>query len=323
MFASLGLESPSESAQDVLLKLEAMETNQRILLEAKKLCYQEMGIILDRFASKVKLPVHAAVAPIGGWQRTLLTPDITVKLLHCVAREAMAVEIKRMLIVIRSDQEAQLKECEAMQQLREDARRKELKLEYRIQKAANDGLAGAVLTGSEALLEEEPFVLMFPDDFGAAGKQDLKEMITIYKQTEGVVVAVRQYMPEYKRSRGLVLCEEGNANQNHKCLEIRRYIEANREHNYTPKAGSKESRLSKFVGFGRYIVSPKLRRYLMDNWTATKAKSLFDDAVDALAKEGVVYGWELQGEVCTLRERRQELKDAFDTEVGQLMARTY
>lgn len=144
------------------------------------------------------------------------------------------------------------------------------------------GLGHAVYC-AKALIGDEPFAVLLPDDIMVANGNPLKDMIDIYERT-GTPVTLVADVPRDKTSRYGIL-NPGGEKMDGRTIRAHGFVEK-------PKP---EDAPSTYANVGRYVLSPKIFDYLaLKEKGAGGEIQLTDAMVKLLADEGF-YGYLLDG----------------------------
>lgn len=142
------------------------------------------------------------------------------------------------------------------------------------------GLGHAVWCARE-LVGDEPFALLLPDMIMQSEKSCMREMVDLYEQTGGNVIAVQECDPAEAHKYGIV----GRGADVHNGFEITAMVEK-------PKQGTAPSNL--FIN-GRYILQPDIFDVLASQERGAGNEIQLTDAMLKLAREKDFYGYHYQG----------------------------
>ena len=142
------------------------------------------------------------------------------------------------------------------------------------------GLGHAVWCARE-LVGDEPFALLLPDMVMQSKKGCLKEMVELYEQTGGNVIAVQECDPEEAHKYGIV--GKGNAIGNG--FEINQMVEK-------PAKGTAPSNL--YIN-GRYILQPEIFELLSKQEKGAGNEIQLTDAMLKLADQQKFFGFDYRG----------------------------
>jgi len=141
---------------------------------------------------------------------------------------------------------------------------------------------GNALMLVEPFVENEPFVVAYPDDIVLGEKPLSKQLIETWEKTGSTVLAVKQ-MQEDQLSRYGVIEPENSG----KIMKVKKMVEK-------PKQGAAPSR---FVSFGRYLYTSDLFDALKtsDKNHSHRGEFTQTEAINHLAANGMVSAVEFEG----------------------------
>ena len=141
---------------------------------------------------------------------------------------------------------------------------------------------GNALMLVEPFVDNEPFVVAYPDDIVLGEKPLSKQLIETWEKTGSTVLAVKQ-MQEDQLSRYGVIEPENSG----KIMKVKKMVEK-------PKQGTAPSR---FVSFGRYLYTSDLFDALKtsDKNHSHKGEFTQTEAINHLAANGMVSALEFEG----------------------------
>ena len=141
---------------------------------------------------------------------------------------------------------------------------------------------GNALMLVEPFVDNEPFVVAYPDDIVLCEKPLSKQLIETWEKTGSTVLAVKQ-MQEDQLSRYGVIEPENSG----KIMKVKKMVEK-------PKQGAAPSR---FVSFGRYLYTSELFDALRtsDKNHSHKGEFTQTEAINHLADNGMVSAVEFEG----------------------------
>ena len=142
------------------------------------------------------------------------------------------------------------------------------------------GLGHAVWCARD-LVGEEPFALLLPDMIMQAETGCMKEMVALYQETGGNIIAVQECDPEDAHKYGIV----GRGEAVHSGFEITEMIEK-------PKPGTAPS--NHYIN-GRYILQPEIFSILENQERGTGNEIQLTDAMLKLRKAQPFYGYNFLG----------------------------
>jgi UTP--glucose-1-phosphate uridylyltransferase len=138
------------------------------------------------------------------------------------------------------------------------------------------GLGHAVWCARE-LVGDEPFALLLPDMITLPGRGCLKDMVELYNETGGSVIAVEECDPSETHKYGIV----GQGEAVHNGFHITEMVEK-------PKQGTAPSNL--FIN-GRYILQPEIFKILQTQERGAGNEIQLTDAMLKLERQQPFYGY--------------------------------
>ena len=142
------------------------------------------------------------------------------------------------------------------------------------------GLGHAVWCARD-LVGDEPFALLLPDMIMQAGTGCMKEMVELYEQTGGNIVAVQECDPADTHKYGIV----GKGQPAHSGFEITGMVEK-------PKPGTAPSNL--YIN-GRYILQPEIFSILENQERGAGNEIQLTDGMLKLRQQQAFYGYNFGG----------------------------
>ena len=142
------------------------------------------------------------------------------------------------------------------------------------------GVGHAVLQARD-IVGDEPFLLMFPDDVLVADVPVAKQMVDIFEQRGGSVVAVQEVPPEEVESYGIV----GGKPLDGRVIQVESLVEK-------PKAEDAPSNLGIV---GRYVLTPGIFDVLERTAPGKGREIQLTDAIAALMEREPVFAYEFEG----------------------------
>ena len=141
---------------------------------------------------------------------------------------------------------------------------------------------GNALMLVEPFVDNEPFVVAYPDDIVLGEKPLSKQLIETWEKTGNTVLSV-QKLPEDQLWRYGVIDPEGSG----KIMKVKKMVEK-------PPHGTAPSR---FVSFGRYLYTPELFDALRTSDKSHSSKSEFTqtEAINHMASQGHVSAVQFEG----------------------------
>jgi UTP--glucose-1-phosphate uridylyltransferase len=142
------------------------------------------------------------------------------------------------------------------------------------------GLGHAVLCAASAV-GDEPFAILLGDDMIDSNVPCTRQLIDIYEQQNASVVGVMEVPADDVSKYGIV----GGKMLNQRLMEVDRLVE---------KPSTKDSP-SRFAIPGRYVLSPKIFECLRHTKPGKGGEIQLTDALQALAKEDRLLGYQFEG----------------------------
>ena len=141
---------------------------------------------------------------------------------------------------------------------------------------------GNALMLVEPFVDNEPFVVAYPDDIVLGKKPLAKQLIETWEKTGNTVLSVQE-LAEDQLWRYGVIDPEGSG----KIMKVKKMVEK-------PKHGTAPSR---FVSFGRYLYTPELFDALRTSDKSHSSKSEFTqtEAINHMAVQGHVSAVQFEG----------------------------
>jgi len=161
------------------------------------------------------------------------------------------------------------------------------------------GLGHAVLM-AKALVGDEPFAVILPDDVVDAKVPCIRQMIDVYDQTQGSVLATQVVEGPAISAYGVLDCKPLTSNPN--IFEVAGMIEK-------PKL---EDAPSKNAIIGRYILTPRIFELLETITPGAGGELQLTDAIKALLQFEKVYGYSFEGKRHDAGDKLGMLKATVD-----------
>lgn len=241
--------------------------------------------------------------PAGGWgTRFLPTTKAIPKemlpladrpMIQHVVEEAVASGIKQIIIVTSSGKSAiedyfeRNVELESMLQqkgeieLLEEVRRIAALANIRfVRQAEPRGLGHAILATRE-LVGDEPFAVFLPDDIFDAEPPLMKQMLEVYRQHQGSVIALRRVAKEDTRRYGMVKPQQVSE----RVYRILDMVEK----------PAPEEAPSDLAILGRYILTPEIFAALSVTPPGKGGEIQLTDGLALLLKQQAIYGYAFDG----------------------------
>jgi UTP--glucose-1-phosphate uridylyltransferase len=250
-----------------------------------------------------KKKVRKAVVPAAGLGTRLLPatksvpkellPIIDAPAIHYIAEEAIASGIEELILVTNGSKQAILDyftEQPKLEKMLAERGKEELIASARrvresirvvtVNQAEPKGLGHAILM-AEALVGDEPFAILNPDELVDASLPCTKQLAQIY-ETHGPVVGLQAVPPERVSLYGIADIKETLSRGLHRMAG---YIEK-------PSVEKAPSNLS---AMGRYILPPEIFGILKNTPPAPNGEIQLSDAIHTLTSRMPVYGFEFEG----------------------------
>jgi UTP--glucose-1-phosphate uridylyltransferase len=171
-------------------------------------------------------------------------------------------------------------------------------ISYVRQKEAK-GLGHAVLM-AKALVGDEPFAVLLPDDVVDAKVPCIRQMIDVFNQTQGSVLATQVVEGPAISAYGVLDCKPLASNP--RIFEVAGMVEK-------PKL---EDAPSKNAIIGRYILTPRIFELLETNTPGAGGELQLTDAIKALLQFEKVYGYSFEGKRHDAGDKLGMLKATVD-----------
>lgn len=143
------------------------------------------------------------------------------------------------------------------------------------------GLGHAVLC-AQPLVNNEPFAVLLADDLIDNDKHScLEQMVAVYEETAGSVIAVQKIPPTDTDKYGIV----GSSEQHGQRSKVEKIIE---------KPASNEAP-SNLAVVGRYILNPSIFAHLAKIPAGKGGEIQLTDGIAQLLKHEAVYAWQFSG----------------------------
>ncbi|MBA7467162.1 UTP--glucose-1-phosphate uridylyltransferase [subsurface metagenome] len=241
--------------------------------------------------------------PAGGWGTRFLPatkaipkemlPLADKPVIQHVVEEAVASGIKQIIIVTSSGKSAiedhfeRNVELESMLQqkgeseLLEEVRRiAALANIHFVRQAEPRGLGHAILATRE-LVGDEPFAVFLPDDIFDAEPPLMKQMLEVYRQHQGSVIALRRVAKEDTRRYGMVKPQQVSE----RVYRILDMVEK----------PAPEEAPSDLAILGRYILTPEIFAALRVTPPGKGGEIQLTDGLALLLKQQAIYGYAFDG----------------------------
>ncbi len=253
--------------------------------------------------------VRKAVFPAAGWgtrflpatkaQPKEMLPLVDKPIIQYAVEEAVAAGIEQVIIVTSSQKRAiedhfdlnyelehLLEEKGDIEKLRQVRNISDLAQIAYIRQKEQLGLGHAVLMAKD-LIGHEPFAVILPDDVVIADRPCIGQLIHVYHQVHGSVVAVMEVPPEETRRYGVIGGERMTEGPDQdRTFRISSIVEKPE-----PQAAP-----SSLAVIGRYVLTPKIFDKLEQTQRGSGGEIQLTDAIQALMDEQSVYGYAFEGE---------------------------
>ena len=181
------------------------------------------------------------------------------------------------------------------------------------------GLGHAVWCARD-LVGDEPFALLLPDMITFPGAGCMKDMVELYENTGGNIIAVEECDPAETHKYGIV----GKGADAHTGFEITQMVEK-------PAKGTAPSNL--YIN-GRYILQPEIFGILADQERGAGNEIQLTDGMVKLGRDQSLYGYHFRGNTydCGSPEgfveanlafalQRDDLREVVDSVVERMLGR--
>src|ERR1700751_1533437 len=156
-------------------------------------------------------------------------------------------------------------------------------LSYVRQKEAK-GLGHAVLMARE-LVGDEPFAVILPDDVIDAKVPGVRQMIDVYNETGGSVIATQVVEGKAISAYGVLDVKPVEGKWGDRLFEVKKLVEK-------PKL---EDAPSKLAIIGRYILTPAIFEMIASTKPGALGELQLTDGIKGLLKKEKVYGYTFEG----------------------------
>ncbi len=178
---------------------------------------------------------------------------------------------------------------------------------------------GNALMLVEPFVDNQPFVVAYPDDIVLGGKPLSRQLIETWEKTGNTVLAVKELEEDQLYRYGVIEPADSG-----KIMNVRKMVEK-------PDQGAAPSR---FVSYGRYLYTPDLFEALQNSDRNHSGRSEFTqtEAINYLAAEGNVSAVQFEGTCYDLGEplgfltsalqiglQRPEYKESLLDEIRRLL----
>lgn len=300
--------SEDELGTLILQKLHKIGDDPTILSTRRRLLWEALDFQIKNWEDRSRVRVRAAIIPMAGWQRQLLSPEFTAELLRHAIIEAAFAGIKRLAVVISPGQDTIIKSTAAWAETKRLIHDKQLRVDFLVQPAEPSGPGGAVLAGADHLRVEEadePVVTIFPDEF--TQEWCVNRMIEVYEREQKQVVAIQNIAKrEAAPIHGVAHTRDTGSTAPIGSAHIIDTLEENPPTGHRLRPGT-------FRVFGRYILTAKFIRILRKEGEENSKQPLFlTNTLNTLAKGESVLGIVVGSELQPLRGLREEMKKGLE-----------
>ena len=252
--------------------------------------------------------VRKAVFPAAGWgtrflpvtkaQPKEMLPLVDKPVIQYAVEEAVAACIEQVIIVTSSQKRAiedhfdlnyelehLLEEKGEIEKLRQVRHISDLAQIAYVRQKEQLGLGHAVLMAKD-LIGHEPFAVILPDDVVISDRPCIGQLIHVYHQFHGSVVAVTEVLPEETQRYGVIGGEPiGDGPERDRTYRVSAIVEK-------PLPDTAPSNLAVI---GRYVLTPKIFDKLEQTQRGAGGEIQLTDAIQALMEEQGVYGYAFEG----------------------------
>jgi UTP--glucose-1-phosphate uridylyltransferase len=254
--------------------------------------------------------VRKAVFPAAGWgtrflpatkaQPKEMLPLVDKPVIQYAVEEAVAAGIEQVIIVTSSQKRAiedhfdlnfelehLLEEKGDIEKLRQVRHISDLAQVAYVRQKEQLGLGHAVLMAKD-LIGHEPFAVILPDDVVIADRPCIGQLIHVYHQHHGSVVAVTEVAPEETGRYGVIggeLIDDGHHHDADRTYRVTSIVEK----------PAPEDAPSNLAVIGRYVLTPKIFDKLEQTQRGAGGEIQLTDAIQALMDEQSVFGYRYEG----------------------------
>ncbi|HET7829857.1 MAG TPA: UTP--glucose-1-phosphate uridylyltransferase GalU [Candidatus Limnocylindrales bacterium] len=250
--------------------------------------------------------VRKAVFPAAGWgtrflpatkaQPKEMLPLVDKPVIQYAVEEAVAAGIEQVIIVNSSQKrviedhfdlnyelEHLLEEKGEIEKLRQVRGITDLAQIAYIRQKEQLGLGHAVLMAKD-LIGHEPFAVLLPDDVVVADRPCIGQLINVYHEHHGSVVAVAEVPREETSRYGVIAGEPVDGSD--RTYRVSHLVEK-------PEP---EEAPSNLAVIGRYVLTPKIFEKLEQTQRGAGGEIQLTDAIEALMDEQSVFGYAFEGD---------------------------
>jgi len=153
---------------------------------------------------------------------------------------------------------------------------------YLRQKGEPKGNARPVLNARHLLRPDEPFFVVFPDDFFRCETPYPQQLVEAYEKTGSSVISLFSARPEDAERLGMVKTGEQLDERTHRLAGL------------VEKPGA-ENTPSLFASVGSFLLTPDIWPYLENLQPGVGGELVLADAISQMAQEKTVYGKVIEG----------------------------
>jgi UTP--glucose-1-phosphate uridylyltransferase len=251
--------------------------------------------------------VRKAVFPAAGWgtrflpatkaQPKEMLPLVDRPIIQYAVEEAVAAGIEQVIIVTSSQKRAiedhfdlnyelehLLEEKGEIEKLRQVRAISDLAQVAYVRQKEQLGLGHAVLMAKD-LIGHEPFAVILPDDVVISDRPCIGQLIHVYNQRHGSVVAVTEVPPEETGRYGVIAGEPVEGPGGERTYRVHGLVEK----------PAPEDAPSNLAIIGRYVLTPKIFDKLEQTQRGAGGEIQLTDAIEALMDEQSVFGYAYEG----------------------------
>jgi UTP--glucose-1-phosphate uridylyltransferase len=252
--------------------------------------------------------VRKAVFPAAGWgtrflpatkaQPKEMLPLVDKPVIQYAVEEAVAAGIEQVIIVNSSQKrviedhfdlnyelEHLLEEKGEIEKLRQVRAISDLAQIAYVRQKEQLGLGHAVLMAKD-LIGHEPFAVLLPDDVVVADRPCIGQLINVYHQHHGSVVAVTEVPREETSRYGVIAGEPVDGSDGDRTYRVSQLVEK-------PEPDEAPSNLAVI---GRYVLTPKIFEKLEQTQRGAGGEIQLTDAIQALMDEQSVFAYAFEGQ---------------------------
>ncbi len=249
------------------------------------------------------MKVRKAVLPVAGFGTRMLPATKSVAkeminlidkpLIHYAVEEAVEAGIEQIIFVTssgKSEIENYFDRNAALEQALEKGGKKDLLEMVRdiskmcefvsVRQKQQKGLGHAVYCAKD-IVGDEPFAVILPDDIMMYNKPVIGQLIEKFEEKQSPVVALTKVPLEDTHKYGII---EIDMKEDEKCYKLKNMVEK-----------PKNNPPSDMAIIGRYVLNRKILDAIEGTGLGALGEIQLTDAINAVAKQDVVYGLEYEG----------------------------